>query len=80
MEIQEILNAVASVGFPIVACCVIFYLYDMTIKSIVNGMDNINQILTTVLSMLDNVNKTVLVLQATMEQLRKTIDKDDKNE
>ena len=55
MEVQEFVNAVGSVGFPIVACCGLFYLYDKTIKDIVNALDNVNQTLTQVNFTLDKI-------------------------
>lgn len=57
MEVQEFVNAVGSVGFPIVACCGLFYLYDKTIKDIVNALDNVNQTLTQVNSTLDKITR-----------------------
>ena len=57
MEVQEIVNAIGSVGFPIVACCGLFYLYDKTIKDIVNALDNVNQTLTQVNSTLDKITR-----------------------
>jgi hypothetical protein len=32
---QEWVNMISSVGFPIVACCGLFYLYDKTLKQLV---------------------------------------------
>lgn len=55
MESQEFINAIGSVGFPIVAFCAIFYLYDKTIKDVVNALDNVNQTLTQVNSTLDKI-------------------------
>lgn len=55
MEIQELINAVGSVGFPIVACVGLFYLYDRTIKDIVNALDNVNQTLNNVNQTLDKI-------------------------
>lgn len=55
MDVQEIVSAIGSVGFPIVACCGLFYLYDKTIKDIVNALDNVNQTLVQVNSMLDKI-------------------------
>lgn len=57
MEVQELVNAIGSVGFPIVACCGLFYLYDKTIKDIVNALDNVNQTLTSVNSTLDKITQ-----------------------
>ena len=55
MDVQEIISAIGSVGFPIVACCGLFYLYDKTIKDIVNALDNVNQTLVQVNTMLDKI-------------------------
>ena len=62
MEIQEIVTAIGSVGFPIVACIGLFYLYDKTIKDIVNALDNVNQTLNNVNATLDKItNKLELM-------------------
>lgn len=34
MDLNEIITVISSVGFPIVACVGIFYLYDCTIKEL----------------------------------------------
>lgn len=34
MDLNEIITVISSVGFPIVACIGIFYLYDSTIKEL----------------------------------------------
>lgn len=52
---EEFINAISTVGFPIAACCGIFYLYDKTIKEIVHTLDNVNQTLNTVNSTLNEV-------------------------
>ena len=57
LDVQEIVKAIGSVGFPIVACCGLFYLYDKTIKDIVNALDNVNQTLTSVNSTLDKITQ-----------------------
>lgn len=40
---NEIIQAIGSVGFPIVACCGMFYLYNETITKIVNALDVLNK-------------------------------------
>jgi len=35
---QEWVNLISSVGFPIVACCGLFYLYDKTLKQLVTTL------------------------------------------
>lgn len=57
MDTQAIINAIGSVGFPIVACCGLFYLYDKTIKEIVNALDDVKSTLSNVNKTLDNLNK-----------------------
>lgn len=55
MNIQDFVNIISSVGFPIVACCGLFYLYDKTIKDIINALDNVNQTLNSVNQTLDKI-------------------------
>ena len=57
MNIQEIVNAIGSVGFPIVACCGLFYLYDRTIKEIINALDNVKETLHKVDNTLGDLSK-----------------------
>lgn len=63
MNIQEIINSVGSVGFPIIACIGLFSLYDKTIKDIVNALDNVNQTL-------NNVNATLDKITARLELIK----------
>ena len=43
MDINAITTAIGSVGFPIVACCALFYLYNETITKITNTLDLLNK-------------------------------------
>lgn len=54
MDIQTIISAIGSVGFPIVACVGIFYLYDKTIKDIVSTL---TQVIDTLHTVNDTLNK-----------------------
>lgn len=49
---SEILQAIGSVGFPIVACLWMFYLYDKTIKELTQTMTKIDNTMQVILSML----------------------------
>ena len=51
MEFNEIVSAISTVGFPIIACGGLFYLYDRTIRD-----------LTTILNKIDNTNQMILDL------------------
>jgi hypothetical protein len=57
MDTQAVINAIGSVGFPIVACCGLFYLYDKTIKEIVNALGDVKSTLSDVNKTLDSLNK-----------------------
>ena len=43
MDINAIMQAIGSVGFPIVACIGLFYLYNETITKITNTLDLLNK-------------------------------------
>lgn len=45
MDLNAILQAVGSVGFPIVACCALFYLYDKTITKLTNTLEKVDKTL-----------------------------------
>lgn len=54
---EEFVNAISTVGFPIAAFCGIFYLYDKTIKDVVNTLDNVNQTLNSIIVTLDKITE-----------------------
>lgn len=41
----DIVQLISTVGFPIVACVVLFYLYDKTIKDLTNTLNKIDSTL-----------------------------------
>ena len=43
MDVNAIIQAIGSVGFPIVACCGLFYLYNETITKITNTLELLNK-------------------------------------
>lgn len=45
MEANEIMQAISTVGFPIVACCVLFYLYDKTLREVVATLQDVSNTL-----------------------------------
>jgi hypothetical protein len=56
MDYTEIINSIGSVGFPIVACVGIFYLYNTTIKEIVNALSNVTLVLSDVKNTLSKID------------------------
>ncbi len=43
MDMNSVVAAIGSVGFPIIACCGLFYLYNETITKITNTLDLLNK-------------------------------------
>lgn len=41
MNVNDIVTLIGSLGFPVVACVGMFYLYDRTIKDFTSTLDNI---------------------------------------
>lgn len=50
MDIQALTTMISTIGFPIVACCGLFYLYNRTIKDITNAISEINITLKTIMN------------------------------
>ena len=57
MEISEVLQAVSTVGFPIVACAALYYLVTTTIAKVTDALNDINKTLIMVTERLDNLEK-----------------------
>lgn len=53
MDANGIIAAIGSVGFPIVACVGLFYLYDKTIKSLTITLTKIDGTLDRIVKKLD---------------------------
>lgn len=45
MDANTIIQAIGSVGFPIVACCALFYLYDKTITKLTATLEKVDKTL-----------------------------------
>ena len=45
MDNAEIMQAISTVGFPIVACCILFYLYDKTLREVVSTLADVSHTL-----------------------------------
>lgn len=56
MDYQDLINSIGSVGFPIVACVGLFYLYNTTIKEIVNALASVTLVLNDVKSTLTKID------------------------
>lgn len=54
---NEIVQAISTVGFPIVACGVMFYFYDRTIKDLTITLTKIDATLDGVAERLDHIEE-----------------------
>lgn len=52
MEPNDLMQAISSMGFPIVACCVLFYLYDKTLREVVATLQELSSAIREVCNML----------------------------
>ncbi len=59
MDYTVVLQAIGSVGFPIVACCALFYLYDKTITKLTGTLDKIDKTLDKVFDRIEILGKEV---------------------
>lgn len=53
-SITEIATVISTVGFPIVACCGIFYLYNKTIQDITAAITKIDATLELIVKHMDD--------------------------
>lgn len=54
-----VISTIGSVGFPIVACCALFYLYDKTITKLTATLDKIDSTLDKVVDRIDKLETTI---------------------
>lgn len=52
-------SMIGSIGFPIVACCALFYLYDKTITKLTTTLDKVDRTLDKMFDRLDDLEKKV---------------------
>lgn len=55
MDANVIIQAIGSVGFPIVACCALFYLYDKTITKLTTTLEKVDKTLDKVFDMVSDI-------------------------
>ena len=66
MDANAIVSAIGSVGFPIVACCALFYLYDKTISKLTSTLDKVS-------TTLDKMDATLERVMDKIENLEKKV-------
>ena len=55
----DVITAIGSVGFPIVACCALFYLYDKTITKLTTTLDKVDKTLDKMFERLERLEKNL---------------------
>lgn len=60
MDVQLIITAIGSVGFPIVACIGLFNLYDRTIKDLTTTLTKVNSTLDGIKDTLDRLEEKIM--------------------
>ena len=69
MDANAIVAAIGSVGFPIVACCALFYLYDKTISKLTTTLDKVTDTL-------DKMDATLERVMDKIDNLENAVRKD----
>lgn len=59
MDYAALGSLIGSIGFPIVACCALFYLYDKTITKLTTTLDKVDRTLDKMFDRLDDLEKKV---------------------
>lgn len=59
MDVNEIIQIVGSLGFPIVAACAMFYLYDKTIRELTVTLTKIDATLAQLVAHVEEVKNDV---------------------
>lgn len=54
-SMNMLITAIGSVGFPIVACCALFYLYDKTITKLTTTLEKVDKTLDKMFERLDRL-------------------------
>lgn len=45
MNEEQVVSLITSVGFPITACCALFYLYDKTMNNVILTLKEVTEVL-----------------------------------
>lgn len=53
--VQEVMQAISTVGFPVVACVAMFYMYDKIIKELTSTLNKIGTTLQMVVTDLNDI-------------------------
>lgn len=61
VDITTITGVISSIGFPIVACIALFYLYDKTITKLTSTLEKVDKTLDKICDRMDRVEKILKI-------------------
>ena len=59
LDVAALSTMIGSIGFPIVACCALFYLYDKTITKLTTTLEKVDKTLDKMFDRLEVLEKKV---------------------
>lgn len=59
LDVTTVSSVISSIGFPIVACCALFYLYDKTITKLTSTLEKVDKTLDKMYDRIDALEKQV---------------------
>lgn len=63
VDITTITGVISSIGFPIVACIALFYLYDKTITKLTATLEKVDETLDKICERMDKVESVLKINQ-----------------
>ena len=63
VDITTITGVISSIGFPIVACIALFYLYDKTITKLTSTLEKVDKTLDKICERMDKVESVLKINQ-----------------
>lgn len=61
VDITTITGVISSIGFPIVACIALFYLYDKTITKLTSTLEKVDKTLDKICERMDKVESVLKI-------------------
>ena len=59
LDITSLSTLISTVGFPIVACCGLFYLYNKTLTKLTTTLEKVDKTLDKMSERIDNLEKKI---------------------
>ena len=59
LDVNTLTTLISTVGFPIVACCGLFYLYNKTLTKLTTTLEKVDKTLDKMSERIDNLEKKI---------------------